>query len=76
MCPALALSLTKSPAAPRAVAPAPAPAIGAGPLPARPAIVAQTGPPPKTKKGRLKNDLAVSAAWIATIGGRDPAGRG
>ena len=75
MCPALALSLTKSPVTPRAVAPAPAPAIGAGPLPARPAIVAQTGPPPKTKKGRLKNDLAVSAAWIATIGGRDPAGR-
>jgi NADH:ubiquinone oxidoreductase subunit F (NADH-binding)/ferredoxin len=68
MCPALALTLTT---------PAPAPATPAGPaLRSRPGpqqLVAR--PAPATRRGRKQAELTTASAWIATIGGRPPAGR-
>jgi NADH:ubiquinone oxidoreductase subunit F (NADH-binding)/ferredoxin len=74
MCPALALTLTTrtaSPVGPSLAAPV---AVGPGPQLRSPQLVAQKAQLAKTKRGRRNDDLAVASAWIATIGGRKPAG--
>jgi NADH:ubiquinone oxidoreductase subunit F (NADH-binding)/ferredoxin len=78
MCPALALTLTTSkprravPA--RAVQPPPVPAAlpRPGQPPPRPRLVAQQA---LTRRERMQAELAGATAWIAAIGGSDPAGR-
>jgi NADH:ubiquinone oxidoreductase subunit F (NADH-binding)/ferredoxin len=82
MCPALALRLTAQapePAAPLPPVPAAQPPIGPGQRQARPQLVAHPAPPATSKRGRKKAELADldgATAWIAALGGRDPASRG
>ena len=75
MCPALALRLTRSApdlaGPPDPALPAQA-AIGPDQHRAPPHLVAQ----PASKRDRRNADLAGASAWIAAIGGRDPARRG
>jgi NADH:ubiquinone oxidoreductase subunit F (NADH-binding)/ferredoxin len=74
MCPALALKLTaQAPDLPGPpLVPEPQAAVGPDPRRARPRLVIQ---PAATRRDRRKADLAGAAAWIAAIGGRDPARR-
>jgi NADH:ubiquinone oxidoreductase subunit F (NADH-binding)/ferredoxin len=79
MCPALALTLTTSaaspadpawlpPSAPRTAIPAP---------PQRQQLVARPAPVARTRRGRGQGgDMDVTSAWIAELGGRNPASRG
>jgi NADH:ubiquinone oxidoreductase subunit F (NADH-binding)/ferredoxin len=82
MCPSLALRLTTQapdPAAPPPFVPAARAPVEPGQRPARPQLVAHTAPLPTSKRGRKKaelDELAGAAAWIATIGGRNPVNRG
>jgi NADH:ubiquinone oxidoreductase subunit F (NADH-binding)/ferredoxin len=74
MCPALALQLTKAapePASPPFPALTTPPAIGPDPRRVPPQLVVQ----PASKRDRRNADLAGASAWIAAIGGRNPANR-
>ena len=75
MCPALALRLARSapdPAGPPDPAPLAQYGIGPDQHQAGHHLIAQ----PASKRDRRNADLAGASAWIAAIGGRDPARRG